>query len=126
VNYDVFAWGDTLWVMAPDGATAFIDSVRGASEAAGLPASIGTQYPPTDHLAFLKAERPAVSLSLLAGSEIAGVLEFFAQRKPAVMPKVMEVIHTPQDLPGNFDAAAVQRALPVVLDTLRRWAATAR
>jgi aminopeptidase S len=121
VNFDVFGWGDTLWVMAPDGATSISHAVQAATTAAGLAVSIGTQYPPTDHLPFLKAERPAVSFSLVDASEIKGILAMYAGEKLAAAPKVMQVIHTDKDQMDQLDTPDVKRALPVVLEALRRW-----
>ena len=47
VNFDVFGWGDTLWMMAPAQAQpALVDSSRAATQALRLGFSPGEKYPP--------------------------------------------------------------------------------
>ena len=124
VNFDVFGWGDTLWMMVPDAA----HPLRAASDAAaretGIALSAGDKYPPTDHLAFLKAGWPAVSYSLVGGDEIPLILQVFAQQTPERMPKVMRVIHSDADTLDEVDATAVSRGIDAVEAALRRWDAT--
>lgn len=121
LNFDVFGYGDTVWGMVPDGQERFAEAISGAATAAGVAAVLGQAYPPTDHQAFLAAGLPAVSLSLVGGAEIPHILEGFAGRQPTVMPKVLDIIHTPRDLPAELDAPAVVRALPIVLAGVRGW-----
>ncbi len=121
LNFDVFGYGDTIWGMVPEGQAGFGDAMRAASSAAGARAELGQAYPPTDHQAFLAAGLPAVSLSLVGGDEIPHILEGFAGRRPAVLPKVLDIIHSPGDLPVALDAPAVVQALPIVLAGVRGW-----
>jgi Iap family predicted aminopeptidase len=121
VNFDVFGWGDTLWMMAPDRDTAFVAALRTASQQEKLGFSPGDKYPPTDHLAFLKAGWPAVSFSLVGGDEIDPILAVFGGGKPAQVPKVMQVIHSERDTTAELDAARVDDALRVVEQGLRAW-----
>ena len=121
VNFDVFGWGDTVWMMAPDTTSRLLTGTREATTAAGLGLNAGTQYPPTDHLPFLKANWPAVSYSLVDGDEIPLILEAYAGRKPKAMPKVMRVIHSHDDTLAQLDATAALRAVDALEDALRRW-----
>jgi len=125
VNFDVFGWGDTLWMMVPDAA----QPLRAASEAAardtGIGFSGGDKYPPTDHLAFLGAGWPAVSYSLVGGDEIPAILQVFARQQPERMPKVMQVIHSEADTLEQVDPVAVARGIDAVESALRRWDAAA-
>jgi hypothetical protein len=122
VNFDVFGWGDTLWMMAPpQGQQALVDSSRAATQALRLGFSPGEKYPPTDHLPFLRAGWPAVSYSLVGADEIARVLEAYAGKKSRTPPKVMQVIHTDQDELGQIDAKAAARGVDAVEQALRRW-----
>ena len=121
VNFDVFGWGDTLWLMTPDPNLPLVAASRAASDAAGLGLSAGDKYPPSDHLAFLKAGWPAVSYSLLGADEIPLTLEAFAGKKPKPMPKVMQVIHSDADTVGQIDAVAAARGVDAVERALRRW-----
>lgn len=121
VNFDVFGWGDTLWMMSPQGDSLLVASLRAASEYEKLAFKPGDKYPPTDHLAFLKAGWPAVSFSLVGGDEIGPILEAFGGGKPAQVPKVMQVIHSPRDTTAELDSQRVDDALRVIEQGLRMW-----
>jgi aminopeptidase S len=121
VNFDVFGWGDTLWMMTPDSGTALVAALRTASQHEKLGFSPGDKYPPTDHLAFLKAGWPAVSFSLVGSDEIDPILAVFGGGKPEQVPKVMQVIHSERDTAAELDGARVDDALRVVEQGLRNW-----
>ena len=125
VNFDVFGWGDTLWMMTPESTHPLAVASADAARAEGLAFSAGDRYPPTDHLSFLKAGRPAVSYSLVGAAEVAGILEVFAGKTPATMPKVMEVIHHDRDTMAEVDANAAARGVDAVERALRQWDAAA-
>lgn len=55
INLDVFAWGDTLWMMSPEPNHPLALTSAAASQAASLGFVVGERYPPSDHLAFLSA-----------------------------------------------------------------------
>lgn len=121
VNFDVFAWGDTVWMMTPDPAHALARASRETATAHGLALSAGEQYPPTDHLPFLKAGLPAVSYSLVGPGEVQGVLDAYAGKKLTAVPKVMQVIHTEGDTLAHVDAESAARGVDAVEAALRRW-----
>ena len=121
VNFDVFAWGDTVWMMTPEADGSLANASHEATAAKGLKLSAGEQYPPTDHLPFLKSGWPAVSYSLIGNDEITGILDAYAGRKPTAMPKVMQVIHTDGDTLAQIDADAAARGVDAIEDALRRW-----
>ncbi|MDI9239658.1 M28 family metallopeptidase [Lysobacter sp. LF1] len=126
VNFDVFGWGDTLWMMAPTDAQAtLVQGSRTASQGNRLQLVSGEQYPPTDHLPFLAAGWPAVSYSLVGRDEAALVLDAYAGKKLAQPPKVMQVIHSDRDRVDQIDAAAVARGVDAVEQALREWDAQA-
>ncbi|HEY5849370.1 MAG TPA: M28 family metallopeptidase [Lysobacter sp.] len=122
VNFDVFGWGDTLWMMAPaQGQATLVDSSRTATQAVGIGFSPGEQYPPTDHLPFIRAGWPAVSYSLIGADEIKLVLEAYAGKKLATPAKVMTVIHSDSDTIDQVDATAAVRGVDAVEKALRGW-----
>ena len=125
VNFDVFGWGDTLWMMTPDPVHPLVAASQNATRSASIGLSAGAQYPPTDHLAFLKAKWPAVSYSLVNADEIPHILEVFAGKKPDQVPKVMQVIHSDNDTIAQIDAAAVVTGVDAVEEALRQWDAGA-
>lgn len=121
INFDVFGWGDSLWMMTPDPAHPLVASTREAATAQGLALSAGEQYPPTDHRAFLRAGWPAVSYSLVGADEIPAILEMFAGKRAMSRPKVMTVIHSPNDTIDQVDAAAAARGVDAVEAAIRAW-----
>ncbi len=121
VNFDVFGWGDTLWMMAPQADAPLVQALQASTRAQGLGFSPGQTYPPTDHLAFQRAGWPAVSFSLVGGDEIPGILQVFSRQKPERMPKVMEVIHSEKDTVGQLDATGIPAAIAALDAALRSW-----
>lgn len=126
INFDVFGWGDSLWMMTPDPAHALVAASRSAAEKQGLAISAGAQYPPSDHLAFLKADWPAVSYSLVGADEIPDILAVFAGKRPTSPPKVMQVIHSPNDTVDQVDEAAAAKGIDAVEAAIRAWDAASR
>lgn len=124
VNFDVFGWGDTLWMMTPQADAPLATIMATHSKAASLGFSAGDKYPPTDHLAFLAQDWPAVSFSLVGGEEIEPILAVFGGQKPDSVPKVMQVIHSARDTDAELDASNVQRAVQVLDAGLREWDTT--
>lgn len=125
VNFDVFAWGDTLWMMTPDAAHPLVAASRSAAQSRGIGLSAGEQYPPTDHLAFLRAGWPAVSYSLVGSGEIEAILRMFSGQQVANPPKVMKVIHTADDTLQQVEPAQAAAGIDAVEAALRAWDAGA-
>jgi aminopeptidase S len=125
VNFDVFGWGDTVWMMTPDPAHPLVEPTRTAATASGLALSAGTEYPPTDHRAFLDAGWPAVSYSLVGADEVEGVLQAYAGKRPATMPRLMQVLHSEHDTLEQVDPAAAARGIDAIEAALRAWDAGA-
>ncbi len=119
INFDVFGYGDMLWVMSPTPDTPAAAAVRQAATSAKFPLELGPNYPPSDHLSFLKTKIETLSFSLIGQTEIPHILKMFKGEKPDQVPRVMSLIHTPNDTPEQIDAAAVGRALPVVEQAIR-------
>lgn len=126
VNFDVFGWGDTLWMMAPQPDAPLAAEIADVARANNQPLSAGDKYPPTDHLAFLDAKWPAVSFSLVGSEEIDGILKMYAQQKLEQPPKVMQVIHSDRDTVAELDPSHVPQALKTVEDALRAWDAATK
>lgn len=120
-NFDVFGWGDTVWMMTPDPAHPLVATTRAAATPAGLHVSAGSEYPPTDHLAFIEAQWPAVSYSLVGRDEIDGILGSYAGKPPATPPKVMQVLHSERDTLSQIDPEAAARGIDVIETALRAW-----
>ena len=126
INFDVFGWGDSLWMMSRDTEHPLVVASRDAARAQGIQISAGEQYPPTDHLAFLKAGWPAVSYSLVGADEIPDILRVFKGEQPERMPKVMAVIHSDRDTLAEIDPAAAAKGVDAVEAAIRAWDAQAK
>ena len=126
VNFDVFGWGDSLWMMTPDADAPLVAASRAAAKAQGLEISAGKQYPPSDHLAFLKAQWPAVSYSLVGKDEIPRIIALISGKGTDPAPRVMAVIHSPDDTVEQIDPAAAAKGIDAVEAALRAWDAEAR
>ncbi len=121
VNFDVYGWGDTLWMMTLRQDDPLAAALRPLVAARGLQLVAGERYPPTDHLPFQRAGWPAVSFSRVEGTEIEGILQVFAGQQPATPPKVMQVIHSPGDTLAALDAAHLEASVQVLEQALRQW-----
>lgn len=119
INFDVFGYGDTLWTMAPDENQSSGMAVKSATTAAKFPLQIGSKYPPSDHLSFIRAKVETLSFSLIDGSEIPAILKVFNHEMPEKMPRVLTIIHSANDTADKIDGPAVARALPVVEQAIR-------
>lgn len=126
INFDVFGWGDSLWMMSRDAEHPLVVASRDAAQAQHLQISAGEQYPPTDHLAFLKAGWPAVSYSLVGADEIPDILRVFKGEQPERMPKVMAVIHSDRDTLAEIDPAAAAKGVDAVEAAIRAWDAQSK
>lgn len=121
INFDVFGWGDTLWMMRRDAAHPLVAASHDAAQAQGMRIVAGDRYPPSDHIAFLKAGWPAVSYSLVGGDEIPGIIGMFEGHKPLRVPKAMKVIHTDNDTMAHIDEAAAAKGIDAVEAAIRAW-----
>ncbi len=126
INFDVFGWGDSLWMMTPDPAHGLVAASRSAAEKQGLAINASAQYPPSDHLAFLEADWPAVSYSLVGADEIPGILAMFAGKRPVSPPKVMKVIHSVNDTVDQVDETAAAKGIDAVEAAIRAWDAQSK
>jgi aminopeptidase S len=119
INFDVFGYGDTLWAMTRSEDSIFASSITAATTKSKFPVQLGPAYPPSDHLSFLKADVESTSISLIGGDEIPGILKVFGGERPEKMPKVLTIIHSPNDTFDKIDATAAARGLAVIEDAIR-------
>jgi hypothetical protein len=81
-------------------------------------------YPPSDYLAFRAAGIPETSVSFLPARE-AHQLWLFAnagktsQLEPGFLPRVLSLIHTPQDTMEAVEPATVERAGKLAVELVR-------
>ncbi|WGM38443.1 M28 family peptidase [Caulobacter sp. NIBR1757] len=123
INFDVNGYGDTPFFADPKD-PALAKAVRQACLAAAEDCLAFGAYPPSDHLAFRKAGAPETSFSILPARE-AHQLWLFAnagktsQMEAGFLPKVLGLIHTPNDNMDAVDPATVERAGRLAVELVR-------
>ncbi len=120
INFDVFGYGDTLWLWTQKEGTIFTKAVDETAKSANIKVVIGKQYPPSDHLTFAETKTETYSFSLINGDEIPNLLKAFNGETPKELPKVLQIIHSNNDTADKIDANAVAKALPVVEQAIRK------
>ncbi len=121
INFDVYGYGDTLWLWTGVEGGDFLSNMLWASETSKFPLSHGKVYPPSDHVSFQAGGVESYSFSLLSADEIKGITKLLGGEPPAAgqMPKALATIHTANDTMDKIDAAAVVRSLPVIEAAIR-------
>jgi aminopeptidase S len=119
INFDVFGYGDTLWVWARDPKTGAAATIADVAASKKFPMQVGPAYPPSDHLSFVRLGVESLSFSLIDGSEIPGILSIFRGGRPETPPRVMTIIHTPNDTVDKIDFRAVSRGIQMVEQVVR-------
>ncbi len=119
LNFDVFAYGGTLWVGTVNGKSPSARAMRAAAALLRFPLVMGPDYPPGDDRTFVAAKVETLGVALIDGREIPGILEFFHGRRPDHLPRAVTILHSPNDTPDKIAGASVARALPVVERAIR-------
>lgn len=119
INFDVFGYGDTVWGMTRKDDSVLAKSINAAAGKLKVPARLGPAYPPSDHLSFIKANVESSSISLIDSEEIPAILKVFSGEHPDKMPKVLTIIHSPNDTVDKIDRAAAARGLAVIEQAIR-------
>ncbi len=121
INFDVYGYGDTLWLWTGVEGGDFLSGMLKASETSKFPLSHGKVYPPSDHMSFQAGGVESYSFSLLNADEIKGITKLLGGEPPAAgqLPKALATIHTANDTMDKIDAAAVVRSLPVIEAAIR-------
>ncbi|MEQ1784708.1 MAG: M20/M25/M40 family metallo-hydrolase [Hyphomonadaceae bacterium] len=121
INGDVNADGETLMYGLNNGAqSGFLNRAVGELCVARAMACLDfPEYPPSDEVAFIDAGAPAISLGHQPKAE-AEKLRAFMLNPPktrpdmATVPKVLAVIHTPNDKLANVEAATLAQTADFV------------
>ena len=142
INFDVFAYGNTLWVFGPDPAdaplAAAFENVTTGDGGDPFPAVVSQKYPPSDHLSFHAARgkgdgagMKVVSLSLLPREQIAETVAFLGgaagggRPTRAGLPAILRLIHTAADGPDAVRPAEAAAGIDAVEAALRAYDAAA-
>ena len=123
LNLDVFAYGDTIFATGsrPDGV--LLRSLRAAGEATGLPVRDvpPDRYPGSDHQTMINAQIETVGLALVDKADVDGILAMAPSKMTAGQaPKVLRIIHTPNDTMAEVRVDQMTRGLALVEQLIRR------
>ncbi|HMQ03498.1 MAG TPA: M28 family peptidase [Pyrinomonadaceae bacterium] len=121
INFDVYGYGDTLWLWSANEATDFVKAVINAGANAKFNAVRGSVYPSSDHRSFHAGGVETYSFSLLSANEVREITSILGGTppEPGKMPKALATIHTAADTKDKIDAAAVVKSLAVVEAAIR-------
>ncbi|MBP7705250.1 MAG: M28 family peptidase [Caulobacter sp.] len=113
INFDINAYGDTPFFSVGEGeAQATILSAMAKACKAVKQDCLGFEkYPPSDHLAFRKVGILATSISILPRDEALALDGFMAAPQAAAAPpRILGLIHTPDDTMASVDPTTVEQA----------------
>jgi aminopeptidase S len=121
LNFDIFGYGDGMWIGAPrpDGLLPRLIQEQGTS--AGLEVVIDSLYPSSDHVSYRNTRTESFGISLLDASDIHVLLARFRAPTPTIgeTPRIFTIMHTSEDTLDKLDAAAVSRGIRVVEQAVR-------
>jgi len=116
VNLDIFGYGDTLFAAASSAEGSLAKALQRAAQETSLHVRLvePARYPASDHRPMIAAGIETLGLSLIDGAEIDPILQRSAQT-----PRILTIIHTAQDTTDNIRGSDIEKAFPVLLQTIR-------
>ncbi len=120
LNFDIFGYGDSLWLMGAEKGDAIEKAIAKAGKEADLPVIVSgvKEYPPGDHLSFVEGGISTIAITLIDQAEILKVQSLLKGKRIAP-PPILQTIHTPDDNMSKIDAKEVARAIPVIESAIR-------
>ena len=118
INMDIFAYGDTIFATPshPDGI--LLRSLKAAAEESGLPVRDvpRNRYPTSDHITMMNAGFETLGLALIDAADVDGVL---GMGSPGSRPRILTIIHSPNDTLNEVRPAQVTRGIALVERLIR-------
>jgi aminopeptidase S len=116
VNLDVFGYGDTLFATASSMDGPLAQALQRAAQKNSVQVRLvePTRYPASDHRPMIAAGIETLGLALIDGIEVDPILQRSAQT-----PRILTIIHTPQDTTDKIRGMDIEKAFPVLVQTLR-------
>jgi aminopeptidase S len=122
VNLDVFAYGEALFATSSKADGLLAKALQAAAEAQRIPVTMVAvnRYPGSDHQSMMSAGVETVGVALVDKADIEGILA----ASPSTLasgkgPRILTLIHTPQDTVAEVRAEQMARAIPVVEQMIR-------
>jgi Zn-dependent M28 family amino/carboxypeptidase len=116
MNFDIFGYGDTLFVTPSKAGGRLEASLQKAAQESGMPVRSFplAQYPSSDHRSMAAAGVETLGISLIDGMEIDSVIN-----PGAVPPRILSMIHTDADTMDQVREKEMARAVPVIERSIR-------
>src|SRR5262249_656991 len=116
INFDIFGYGDTLFVTASSLDGPLAQALQHAAEGSSIAVRMTDlrQYPASDHRSMATAGIETLGVALIEASEIDPLLQ-----RSARQPRILTIIHTPQDTMENIRPQDMEKAFSVIERTIR-------
>jgi aminopeptidase S len=117
LNLDIFGYGDTFFVNASVADGPLMAALQQAAKQSSMPVRMSqtrNQYPASDHRIMMTAGIETIGLALIDGTEIDPVLQ---RARPE--PRIMTIIHTPNDTIDNIRTEDIEKAFHVLESAIR-------
>ena len=116
LNLDILGYGDTLFATALSQDGRLAKALQQASQEASVALRWmpRNQYPASDHRIMMNAGIETVGLALIDGKEIDPI----GQRGGAE-PRILTIIHTPEDTIDKIRVDDIEKAFPVLENLIR-------
>lgn len=124
INVDVVGMGDELYVGPTTGSGSSVLALfRDAAQELGVRMVEGREYPSSDHESFTKARLQSISMSVVPagdGQRLSTYLRNSGAVDSSSVPRLLSVIHTPDDRSIYVQPASLKLAFEVMSIVLRR------
>ncbi len=118
LNFDVFGYGDMLWIMSRNARSEASRAIRRAADRNGFPIRITSEYPASDHRPFVAAGIETLGLALLDGTDMEPLLRGRRPENPR-RESLLQVLHSSADTPERISPQDAGRALTLVEEAIR-------
>ena len=119
LNFDVFAYGDTLFAASDAKSQALAHAMRRAANQQGFPLTVEDHAPPGDDRTFREAGVETLGLALVRQVELESIHKVIRGEEVTARPSLLNTVHTAEDTPGKVSGEEVARALLVVESMIR-------
>jgi putative aminopeptidase FrvX len=119
MNFDVFGYGDTLWLMYLGDGLLSANAVRTAASRQNFALTMETHSPPGDDQVFREAGVEALGFSLVQQTELETIQRALRGEEVTARSPLMKIVHSQEDTPDKVNGNEVARALRVVETAIR-------
>ena len=121
INFDVFGYGDTIFLKTQDKESKFSKAITKTSKEDKVKSKLITTYPPSDHLSFIKTKTETYSFSIMNEEEGLNLIKLIEDGTAKVekFPEIAKIIHTENDNLERIDTNAIAKALAAIEKAIR-------